>query len=118
MDSTISNENFLLEILSNMNIEKYMPVASHPKYVGASFLESLMYKDLDRIKDLFWWLIESKFEKFHGTVFSPESAKRQSPFTSTLSLYHVRSKKIFKCNRTFHLLLSALRLVFLPTETT
>lgn len=30
-----------------------MPVASHTKYVGVSFLESIMYKDLYRIKDLF-----------------------------------------------------------------
>lgn len=58
-----------------MNIEKYMPVASYPKYVGVSFLERIMYKDLYRIKDLFWWLTDSKFENFHGTIFNHNEQK-------------------------------------------
>lgn len=73
-----------------MNIEKYMPVASYPKYVGVSFLQSVMYKDLYRIKDLFWWLTDSKFENFHRTIFN-HNEQKGNLHSLTLCLY-VRAK--------------------------
>lgn len=78
-----------------MNIEKYMPVASHPKYVGVSFLESIMYKDLYRIKDLFWWLIDLKFENFQGTIFNHNKQKGNLHLLP-LCLYPVRAKIFLK----------------------
>lgn len=72
-----------------------MPVASHPKYVGVSFLESIMYKDLYRIKDLFWWLIDLKFENFQGTIFNHNEQKGNLHLLP-LCLYPVRAKIFFK----------------------
>ena len=106
-----------------MNIEKYMPVAPYPKYVGVSFLQSIMYKDLYRIKDLFWWLTDSKFESFHRTTFN-HNEQKGNLHSLTHCFYLCKSKNSKKKktktgNRTFHLLLPALqRLVFLPTKTT
>lgn len=51
-----------------------MPVASRPKYVGVSFMESVIYKNLHIIKYLFGGL-ESKFENFHGTIFNHNEQK-------------------------------------------
>lgn len=52
-----------------------MPVASHPKYVGVSFLESIMYKHLYRIKDLFGGFQIQNLKKINGNIFNPNEQK-------------------------------------------
>lgn len=73
-------------------------------------MESIIYKDLYIMKDLFRGF-QIQTLKFPKGIFLTIGTKRKSPFTS--ALYHVRTQNSKQTNRTLPLLQSAIqRFVF------
>lgn len=55
---------------------------------------------------MIWWLSDSKCEKFHGSISNHNEQKIPIHFHSVSFMEEHRIQN--KCDRTFHLLLSAL----------